>query len=203
MRASRCLSLFMLVGTSILIMMLLSVFPLAKATTDADATVGQSVYAPPGEVLIADNHLKLHDALGWDNIVRASQFINGYVVQPGQVFSFNQVVGERTVARGFGEGKEFAWNGSQYIVADAIGGGVCRIATAVFRASYDAGIAPLERHTHSIRVNYAAPGWDASVYWGVWDFKFRNPYPHPLKLTVTLSYRDINVKIYELPGASQ
>ncbi len=172
-----------------------------SAKVGTPETVTQGVYNP-GEVLLANNVLTLYDDDGWANVVQAAKYLNDMVVQPGGVFSYNDTVGERTVERGFVEGPVVAWNGDQYVMSQDIGGGVCRLSTGVFRGAYDAGIAPLERHSHSLRVNYAAPGWDAAVSWGVWDFKFRNPYPYPIEIVVNLGYREINVKIYGLVSGS-
>jgi len=101
--------------------------------------------------------------------------INGTVVQPGEVFSFNRAVGPRTASRGFVEGRSVVENayGELEMVPD-IGGGVCRASTVLYQAALNAGLEVVERHEHGLPVEYAEVGKDAAVAWPYWDFKFRN-----------------------------
>lgn len=111
------------------------------------------------------------------NIERAALELDGAIIPSGSVFSFNQVVGERTASRG-------------YLLAPAInhfglpeetrGGGICQLATTLYNAALEAGLEVLERHRHSRAVGYAPPGRDATVWFGKRDLRFRNPYPRPL-----------------------
>ena len=96
-----------------------------------------------------------------NNIRHAFEFINGYVLEPDKTFSFNNVVGERTEARGFLEAEEYVYGEHQR----GVGGGVCQAATTVYQAAVNAGLKILKRQKHSDSVSYAGYGEDATVYW--------------------------------------
>ena len=96
-----------------------------------------------------------------NNIRRAFELINGYQLNPGKTFSFNGVVGERTIANGFQEAEEYVYGEHQR----GVGGGVCQAATTVYQAAVNAGLKILKRSKHSDSVSYAGYGEDATVYW--------------------------------------
>jgi len=110
---------------------------------------------------------------------RAIELIDGTVVKPGQVFSVNQSVGERTAARGFGMGHVFV-DGK---MEKQLGGGMCQVATTLFNAAMLADLKIVERHQHVRTVPYAEPGRDATVYWGQKDFKIANNTDAPLYIS--------------------
>ena len=97
----------------------------------------------------------------------AAKYVDGYILQPNGEFSFNKVVGKRTKERGFKLGYDSYGN-------LVFGGGVCRTSTVLFQASKKAGFKILERHPHPIPVHYTPAGTDASVQWGMMDFRFKN-----------------------------
>lgn len=96
-----------------------------------------------------------------NNIRRAFQLISGTIIQPGETFSFNGIVGERSTANGFYEAVEYAY-GEQVM---GIGGGVCQASSTVYQAAVAAGMQITKREQHSLAVNYAEYGFDATVYW--------------------------------------
>lgn len=96
-----------------------------------------------------------------NNIRRAFQLISGTIIQPGETFSFNGIVGERSTANGFYEAVEYAY-GEQVM---GIGGGVCQASSTVYQAAVAAGMQITKRAQHSLAVNYAEYGYDATVYW--------------------------------------
>lgn len=100
----------------------------------------------------------------------AIKIIDGTVVPPGGVFSVNEVVGERTAARGFGTGHVFV-DGKMEVQQ---GGGMCQVATTLFNAAMLADLKIVERKQHVRTIPYADPGRDATVYFGQKDFKFQN-----------------------------
>ena len=119
------------------------------------------------------------------NQTRAAALINGTILQPGQQFSFNSTVGERTAANGFVPG---------YIIADgryqiAYGGGVSQVATTLYNAALIAGLHIDERHAHSFYIDRYPIGRDATVAWGSLDLRFTNDTPHNvlIKASVTPS----------------
>lgn len=113
------------------------------------------------------------------NIERAARELDGAVVPPGAMLSFNELVGARTLDRGFVLGPEV---GPGHTLVEGIGGGICQVATELYRASLDAGLAVDQYHPHSRRVGYAPPGLDAAVAWPRTDLVVRNVLPYHLRL---------------------
>ncbi len=112
------------------------------------------------------------------NIILSSAKINGTILQPGEVFSFNHIVGPRTTQGGYQNAKVFA--GKK--VVTGIGGGICQTSSTIYNLALEAGMQVLERYPHSLKVVYAPPKRDATVSWGGADFKFRNTKNFPVKI---------------------
>ena len=93
------------------------------------------------------------------NIGVAMDKINGYILQPGQTFSFNRIVGDRTMKNGFKEAIEYAYG--EHVMG--VGGGVCQASTTVYQAAVEANLKILQRKPHSDSVSYAGYGMDATV----------------------------------------
>lgn len=104
------------------------------------------------------------------NVTLAAKAINNVVLKAGQEFSFNEVVGRRTTAKGYKKAIIFS-GGSQVM---GIGGGVCQVSTTVYQAAKKSGMKITERHSHSQKVSYAQIGNDATVVYGSKDFRFIN-----------------------------
>jgi vancomycin resistance protein YoaR len=118
------------------------------------------------------------------NVHLMADFIDGTVIEPGQVFSFNDVVGERTAERGFLEGQMIIGS----LVLPSIGGGVCQTATTLFNDAFEIGLPILERTNHNLYLSHYPIGRDATVSWGGPDFKFRNDLKHGI--LIKTSYTD-------------
>jgi vancomycin resistance protein YoaR len=104
------------------------------------------------------------------NIGRAAALINGTLLKPGDIFSLNQIVGERTKANGFTEG---------YIIKDGrfrkeLGGGVSQSATTTFNAMFFAGLKDVEHKPHGLFIDRYPAGREATVAWPSLDLKFQN-----------------------------
>ena len=97
-------------------------------------------------------------------------------MQPGGVFSFNAVVGERTKARGYKEAGVYV-NGQ---VDTGVGGGICQVSSTLFNAALMSNMTITARRAHSLPVSYLPRGRDAAVSWGGPEFKFKNPYNFPV-----------------------
>lgn len=110
------------------------------------------------------------------NIVLSAQAINGKVIFPGEIFSFNEIVGERTKERGYQKAQVIV----QGEFAEDIGGGICQVSSTLFNAADLQGIQIIERYTHSRSVPYVPPGRDATVSWWGPDFVFKNMYNEPI-----------------------
>ncbi|MGW0364446.1 VanW family protein [Streptomyces sp. NPDC002990] len=104
------------------------------------------------------------------NIGRAAELINGSLVLPGETWSFNRTVGERTKENGFVDG--LIINNGQY--EKAAGGGVSAVATTVFNAVFFAGVKPVEYGAHSFYIERYPEGREATVVWGSLDLRFTN-----------------------------
>ncbi|UOQ92117.1 VanW family protein [Halobacillus shinanisalinarum] len=111
-----------------------------------------------------------------NNIDLAAKAINNHVVFPGEMFSFNQVVGKRTKEKGYLRAPVIV----KGELAEDIGGGICQVSSTLFNAADDAGLKIIERYSHSRKVPYVPPGRDATVSWYGPDFTFKNEYNQPI-----------------------
>ena len=108
------------------------------------------------------------------NIGRAAELVNGTVLAPGETFSMNDIVGERTRENGFTEGFVI----SDGILKEDLGGGVSQLATTLFNAMFFAGLEDVEHKPHSFYIDRYPVGREATVAWGVLDLRFRNDTKH-------------------------
>lgn len=128
------------------------------------------------------------------NLILASKKINGTVLMPGETFSYNKVVGERTIAAGYKEAPIYV-SGR---VEDGLGGGICQITTTLYNAVLYANLDIVERSNHQFVPSYAGPSRDATVVYGAIDFKFKNNRDYPIKITCSVSGGIANFKIWGL-----
>ena len=126
------------------------------------------------------------------NVELATKFCNGKLLMPGEEFSYNEVVGERSAARGFKDAAVFVGDR----VEQGIGGGICQVSTTLYRAAMEANLKSTERYNHSMLPGYSLPGLDATVVWGVLDYKFKNNYNFPVYVEGYTSNRNIVFNIY-------
>lgn len=110
------------------------------------------------------------------NIMLAVRTINNQVVFPGETFSFNQTLGQRTREKGYQPARVIVRG--EY--SEGIGGGICQVSSTLFNAADRAGLRIIERYAHSKRVAYVPPGRDATVSWMGPDFRFQNNYGLPV-----------------------
>ena len=104
------------------------------------------------------------------NIQLAAEAINGTILKPGEEFSFNNVVGQRTEAKGYGAAA--AYNEGE--VVQEVGGGICQVSTTLYNAVLRAGLKTTKRQSHTFEPSYVTPGRDATVSWGGPDYRFAN-----------------------------
>jgi vancomycin resistance protein YoaR len=129
------------------------------------------------------------------NVHLMADFIDGTVIKPGQVFSFNQVVGPRTAERGFLEGQEIIGS----LVLPSIGGGVCQTATTLFNDAFELGLPILARTNHNLYLSHYPLGRDATVSWGGPDFEFRNNLHHGLLIKASYTDQTLTFTVYGTP----
>ncbi|WP_238457998.1 VanW family protein [Alkalihalobacterium alkalinitrilicum] len=135
------------------------------------------------------------------NIKLSADSIQHYVLGPGDEFSFNKVVGQRTVERGYREAKEIV--NKEFVMG--IGGGICQTSSTLFNAIDAAGLQVVERYSHSREIGYVPANRDATVSWGGPDFVFSNPYNFPviLKTHVSLNSGKITVEVFSSQNKEQ
>ena len=125
------------------------------------------------------------------NVRLAAKLVNGTILNPGEEFSYNKVVGPRTAARGFKEAGVFA-NGE---VVDGIGGGICQVSSTIYMAALRANMKITERKNHAFYVDYTPKGEDATVVYGSIDFRFKNTSAYPIKIVATSKNNYIRIQI--------
>ncbi len=116
------------------------------------------------------------------NVALAAHALDGAVIEPGEVLSFNRVVGPRTVERGYQLAPVILHERRQV----QAGGGVCQTASTLFVAALTAGLSAPERWKHSSPVDYIALGQDATIAWGAKDLRVRNDLDVPVRVRFTL-----------------
>jgi vancomycin resistance protein YoaR len=117
------------------------------------------------------------------NIGRAAEIVDGTLLKPGETFSLNDTVGERTRANGFTKG---------FIIEDGVyredlGGGVSQMATTTFNAMFFAGLQDIEHKTHSFYIDRYPVGREATVAWGSVDLRFKNDTPYGVLITARVT----------------
>ena len=126
------------------------------------------------------------------NLRIACEKLNGKVIMPGETFSYNQTLGPRTVAAGYKNGKIYE-NGK---VVDGIGGGICQISSTLYNAVLEANLEIVERRNHQFVTSYVGPGRDATVVYGITDFRFKNTRNYPIRLVASSKNGIASVAIY-------
>ena len=128
------------------------------------------------------------------NISLAARSVNGYVLMPGETFSYNSTVGQRTAARGYKEAGVYL-NGE---VTTGLGGGICQVSSTLYNAILLANLEIVERSNHTFKPTYVPAGQDATVSWGAPDFKFKNNRNYPIRITATAGNGSVSFNVYGL-----
>ena len=126
-----------------------------------------------------------------NNLRLLCQALDGHIVQPGETFSYNAVVGERTAERGYLPAP--AYSGNRLV--DSIGGGVCQGSTTLYNCVLLADLEVVFRACHGAKVTYVPAGLDAAVNYLTTDFKFRNQYHFPVKIQAEVSDGYVKTKL--------
>jgi len=127
------------------------------------------------------------------NIMTGAYRLNGQIIQPGEVFSFNEFLGEISGRTGFAPA--YVIKNGKTVLDD--GGGICQVSTTMFRAALNAGLPIIERTAHAYRVGYyeqdAKPGLDATIYQPSVDLKFKNDYATPLLIQAVVDEANMSM----------
>ena len=126
------------------------------------------------------------------NLKLSAGKINGTVLLPGDEFSYNKIVGERTIQAGYKMAATFS--GGK--VVDGLGGGICQISSTLYDAVVMANLDVTVRRNHQFVTSYLPGGKDATVVWGSQDFKFVNSRKYPVRITATVSGGVATVQVW-------
>ena len=126
------------------------------------------------------------------NLNLAASKINGTIIRPGEEFSYNKIVGARTIDAGYKEAKIYS-NGE---VVDGVGGGICQISSTLYNSVIMSNLKVTERHNHQFLTSYVDAGKDATVAYGSKDFRFKNTRSYPIKIELTVDNGHVSCAIY-------
>lgn len=171
----------------------------------ADAAYGQTVTVPMtlSAPEIQGDGVYFRDVLGWcdtkhntnenrnTNLRLLCEALDGHIVQPGEDFSYNAVVGERTKERGYLPAPAYSGNR----LTDAVGGGVCQGSSTLYNCVLLADLEVTFRACHGASINYLPLGLDAAVNWGTTDFSFRNNWNFPVMIRAEVTDEYVKMQI--------
>lgn len=126
------------------------------------------------------------------NLILAANKVNGTVLLPGETFSYNKVVGARTISAGYKEAPIYV----EGRVEDGLGGGICQITSTLYNAVVYANLEITQRTNHQFVPSYVTASRDATVVYGSIDFQFRNNRDYPIKLVCSVSGGIANFQIF-------
>jgi len=154
-------------------------------------TAGSPLFAGQDLVTISSytTSVEDQDANVKTNILLASGKLNGTVVRPGEVFSFNKTVGEGSAANGFLNGRVLYQDTTAY----EPGGGICQVSSTLFNAMLLAGCTIKERFRHSHPVRYVPLGRDATIRYGKKDLRMKNSTPHVIYIFSAANEKSITI----------
>lgn len=126
------------------------------------------------------------------NVKLASTSVNGTVLNSGDIFDYNEVVGQRTAARGYQAAPAYV----QGETVDEIGGGVCQPSSTLYLATLKSNLEIVERYAHRYVPAYIPKGMDATVSWGGPNYRFRNNTDYPVKIQAVYSKGYLTMTLY-------
>ena len=129
------------------------------------------------------------------NINLACTGLNGYIVKPGQEFSFNQILGERTEERGY----DYAPAYLEGQVVEELGGGICQVSTTLYNAVFAAGLTTTFRKSHTYVPSYITPGLDATVSFYGPDYRFINNSNYSVGIKAQYAKQKVKIDIFAVP----
>lgn len=133
------------------------------------------------------------------NMRLAAEAIDGTIVMPGETFSFNKTVGQRTYSKGYKDAPVFTGGNN---VENGVGGGICQVASTMFNTALYANMGIVERSQHSQRVTYVPLGRDAAISWGSQDFRFKNTTQYPVKIRISVANGVCECELYSNANAT-
>ena len=132
-----------------------------------------------------------------ENIRLSAQYMNNYLLMPGEVFSYNKVTRLKTVSNGYKNATVIVYGE----IEDGLGGGVCQVSSTLYNSVLYSGLEIVQRRPHSIPSSYVNYGRDAVVSDNAIDFKFKNNYDFPVYLKTYVGSSSVTVTIYGNTGS--
>ena len=129
------------------------------------------------------------------NLRLAAQAIDGAVIEPGQVFSFNDIVGDTETNSDYRIALVVFGNSLSY----DRGGGICQVSTALYIAALQADMEIVERHPHTLAPDYAPMGLDATLVYGTLDLQLKNTSAYPIRISAEAADQTVTVKLIGAP----
>ena len=163
----------------------LTLTPPTVTEADLDGAVFRDLLAQKSTTLAGSSGSRIN------NITLAAAAIDGTILNPGEEFSYNGVVGQRTAAGGFQAAGAYS-NGQ---VVNEIGGGICQVSSTLYYCSLIANLTTVDRTCHMFAVNYLPSGLDATVSWPGPDFVFRNDRDFPVKIVAGTDLTNLTVTV--------
>lgn len=127
-----------------------------------------------------------------NNAALAGRYIDGSIIPPGGIFSFNELVGGRSRGKGYDSAPFLTSDG---LLQETPGGGICQLASTIYNAGLLGGLEVVERHPHSRTVLHVPPGRDATIASWRKDLKLRNPFSHPLQIRINSDDKRLTVSL--------
>ena len=158
--------------------------PAAVTWAAIDATLFKDVLGS-----VSTNHTG--DSNRNTNLKLAAKAINGKLIRPGETFSYNQTLGERTEKKGYKPAGAYMAGKT----VQTVGGGICQVSSTLYYACLKADLEIVERTAHGYTVSYMPYGMDATVSWGSLDYKFKNNTDYPIRIEAWVSGGQVHVKL--------
>ena len=158
--------------------------PAALTWEAIDATLFKDVLGS-----VSTNHT--NDSNRNTNLRLACKALNGLIIRPGETFSYNKALGERTTAKGYKPAGAYMAGKT----VETVGGGICQVSSTLYYACLKADLEIVERTAHGYTVSYMPLGMDATVSWGSLDYKFRNNTDYPIRIEAWVSGGQVHVKL--------
>ena len=169
-------------------------YDIQLSLTYPNVSVNDLGYDPFPNVISSYSTSYINNAARTTNLRLAASKINGVVVMPGETFSYNRVVGKRTVEAGYKDAAIYQ-NGQ---VVDGLGGGICQISSTLYNAAVAADMEIMQRRNHQFVPSYVKAGYDATVVWGSTDFQFLNRRDYPIKIEASVNGGIAKITIHGL-----
>lgn len=148
-------------------------------------------YPFPDELASRTFSLSILSPIQRNNVDIAARAVNNMVLEPGEEFSFNRVVGPRSDGKGYRPAPSYLGPDSP----STLGGGICLVSSAIYQSALEANCKIVERVPHLRTIASVPPGLDATVWYGRADLKFRNSYSVPIQIRAECKDNNLRVKL--------